>query len=325
MEHGIAARHDLGVDPPLEDSGCLCRPLVDQGADPPRQQDLGCLRCVGRQGKLEEFAGCIVLFPFLGQHSQRKELGIVGRCQGSLGLLAAGSDEAAVERGVGGQQLRFRAKGFERSRCGHDLAQQGQQLVGPAALAVDFRQGLAGQQGRAVGGKLGVDRLGQVQLAGLEILVGEEETERDICPIGRAELAKPVQQLVFATELLQHVGQQLVRELALGQHVPVETGLQFGQRFRRTAAAGGDAGQIKVQHDRVRRQGVRLAEGRLGSGKAVGHEERLAQRLVGRTQVHVQQRQRRIAFKAQALRMIEDLQDTGRLVGSLLGLAGQTV
>ncbi len=139
------------------------------------------------------------------------------------------------------------------------------------------------------------------------------------------ELAKAVQQLAFLAELLQHVGQQLVGDRAFGRQAPVEIGLQFGQGFLGLAAAGGDAGQIEVQHGGVGRQGVGLAKGRLGLGEAVGHEERVSQRPIGHARLHVQQRRGRIALEANAFRMVEDIGDAGGLVGGLRVLARETV
>ena len=107
------------------------------------------------------------------------------------------------------------------------------------------------------------------------------------------ELLKAVQQLRLLAELLQHVGQQLVRNGAFARHVPVEVRLQFGQRYFRPALPRVDAGMVKIQHGRVGRQGVGLAEGGFGLGEAVGRKERVSQRPPGGARLHIQQRRGR--------------------------------
>ena len=131
------------------------------------------------------------------------------------------------------------------------------------------------------------------------------------------QLLQAVEQLAFLAELLEHVGQELIRRGTLAGQPAIEIGLQAGEGLLGLAAAGGDAGQVELQQGLIRRRGLRLAEGRLGLGEAIGHQEGLAEQFVALARLVAQQEFLRPLVDAETVGMIEGFVDAGELLGGL--------
>ena len=131
------------------------------------------------------------------------------------------------------------------------------------------------------------------------------------------QLLQAVEQLAFLAEFLEHVGQELIGRGTLAGQPAIEIGLQAGEGLLGLAAAGGDAGQVEFQQGLIGRERLRLAEGRLGLGEAIGQQECLAEQFVALARLAAQQEFSRPLVDAETVGMIEGLVDAGELLGCL--------
>ena len=131
------------------------------------------------------------------------------------------------------------------------------------------------------------------------------------------QLLQAVEQLAFLAEFLEHVGQELIGRGTLAGQPAIEIGLQAGEGLLGLAAAGRDAGQVEFQDGLIGRERLRLAEGRLRLGEAIGQEECLAEQFVALARLAAQQEFSRPLVDAEMVGMIEGLVDAGELLGCL--------